>query len=363
MYIDLVAAFDRFGEAGTAALGALVIGAIFGYSAQRSRFCLRAAVIEFSRGDIGERVSVWLLAFGAAVAGTQLLIASGVIDLSNARQLSATGSLSGALIGGVLFGSGMILTRGCASRLLVLSANGNLRALLSGLVFAVVAQASMRGVLAPAREYLAQLWTVQGGPSRDVLQILGLAPEAGLIFSLLCLAAACYFALRNRLSWIFWLGSLGVGAMVAAGWWFTALLASQAFDPVTLTSLTFTGPSADTLMLFLSPIGSMLGFDVGLVPGVFLGSFLAALLARELKLEGFRDATSMRRYIIGAAMMGFGGMLAGGCAVGAGVTGGAIFALTAWMTLTAIWASAGITYYLVDHSADTPHNELAPVAP
>jgi len=41
----------------------------------------------------------------------------------------------------------------------------------------------------------------------------------------------------------------------------------------------------------------------------------------------------MLRYIAGAILMGFGSMLAGGCAVGAGITGGALFALTAWLAL------------------------------
>jgi len=41
-------------------------------------------------------------------------------------------------------------------------------------------------------------------------------------------------------------------------------------------------------------------FDIGLVPSVFLGSFLAALLFRALKLEGFPGGASMRRYIAGA---------------------------------------------------------------
>ena len=43
-----------------------------------------------------------------------------------------------------------------------------------------------------------------------------------------------------------------------------------------------------------------------------------------------------------------GGMLAGGCAVGAGVTGASVFAITAWVTLFAIWASAMATDWLVD---------------
>ena len=87
-----------------------------------------------------------------------------------------------------------------------------------------------------------------------------------------------------------------------------------------------------------------------MVPGVFLGSFIAAWFARELKLEGFQGGHAMRRYIIGAVLMGFGGMLAGGCAVGAGVSGAAVFAITAWVTLTAMWIGASLTDWLTDHA-------------
>ena len=55
-----------------------------------------------------------------------------------------------------MFGCGMVLSRGCASRMLVLSANGNLRALLSGLVFAVTAQAAYRAALQLAVEHNCQ---------------------------------------------------------------------------------------------------------------------------------------------------------------------------------------------------------------
>ena len=116
--------------------------------------------------------------------------------------------------------------------------------------------------------------------------------------------------------------------------------------------MTFSGPSADVLMFVLNPPGEALDFDIGLVPGVFAGSFLSAWLARELKLEGFQGGAAMRRYVIGAALMGMGGMLAGGCAVGAGITGGSVFAVTAWVTLAAMWAAAGVTDYLVDRGPE-----------
>ena len=165
---------DRYGEGSVLAMTGLVIGLLFGASAQHSRFCLRAASVELSEGTVGPRLSIWLIAFCSGVALVQGSIALGWLDVSESRQLASVGSLSGAIIGGLMFGSGMILARGCASRLLVLSATGNLRALVTGLVLTLVAQASLRGVLAPAREKISTLWLVSGGTSRDILGILEL---------------------------------------------------------------------------------------------------------------------------------------------------------------------------------------------
>jgi hypothetical protein len=53
--------------------------------------------------------------------------------------------------------------------MLVLAANGNLRALLTGLIFAVVAQASLSGVLSPLRTTISSWWTIDGGSGRDLL--------------------------------------------------------------------------------------------------------------------------------------------------------------------------------------------------
>ncbi len=347
----LTAAVDLLGEDLLSWLGGLVVGGLFGFFAQRSRFCLRAATIEFSRGEGGRRLAVWLLTFAAALVGTQGLVAIGLLDVSEARQLAQQGSISGALIGGVMFGCGMVLARGCASRLLVLSANGNLRALLSGLVFAVSAQASYRGLLSPARDWLTNLWLVDGGPSRDIMGLFGGGTPEKLGFGSIWLLAGLAFALRSQVARSVIVSAVATGAAVAAGWLFTYQLAQSSFAPVTLKSLTFSGPSAELLMVVLNNPVVRLDFDLGIVPGVFLGSFLAAARARELRLEGFSGGLGMRRYLIGAVLMGFGAMLAGGCAVGAGVTGASVFALTAWIVLGGMWLGAGLTDLLVDRPA------------
>ena len=112
-------------------------------------------------------------------------------------------------------------------------------------------------------------------------------------------------------------------------------------------------------MLVLNSPHVRLGFDLGIVPGVFLGSFVAAAAASELRLEGFSDGLGMRRYLIGAVLMGFGAMLAGGCAVGAGITGASVFALTAWIVLVGMWLGAGLTDLVVDRGLLQPASPAA----
>jgi uncharacterized membrane protein YedE/YeeE len=348
--MDLATILERYGDDVVLATGGLVIGALFGFFAQRSRFCLRAAVIEFWHRTFGEKLSVWLLAFATAVVVVQLLILTHALDVSTARQIATRGSLSGALVGGLIFGAGMIMTRGCASRLLVLSANGNLRALLSGLIFAVTAQASLSGALAPLRATISSWWTVEAGPARDLLAITGAGPWGGLVAGLVWMFAALYFSWRSpkRSVWV-WMGGIGTGLTVAAAWWFIYFVSTQSFQPIQVQGLTFSGPSAEWLMRVLASPAPGIGFDFGLLPGVFAGSFLGAWLGHDLKLEGFKDGYSMTRYIAGAILMGFGSMLAGGCAVGAGMTGGSIFAITAWVTLIGMWGGAGLMDRVLDN--------------
>jgi uncharacterized protein len=157
-----------------------------------------------------------------------------------------------------------------------------------------------------------------------------------------------FWARKQRVPVWGWTGATGVGLAVAGAWWLTFAISQVAFDPHPVQAISFTGPSADVLTRVLFTIDKPPSFDLGLIPGVFLGSFLAAWLFGELKLEGFEGGASMRRYLLGAVLMGFGGMLAGGCAVGAGLSGAAIFTITSWVTLCSMWAAAALTDRLVD---------------
>ncbi len=337
------ALIDTLGDGRVLMIAGLAVGMLFGAAAQHSRFCLRAATIEVTEGGFGPRLAGWLVAFFTALLAVQGAIAAGYLDVSQSRQLAATGSLSGAIIGGLMFGCGMILARGCASRLLVLSATGNMRALVSGLILTLVAQASLRGALVPAREALSELWLVEGGDARNLLARLGLESGHAALLAAGALVLSLGLAFRRRVPLTRTIAAALVGVAVALGWITTYLIAQSSFDIIPIASITFTGPSTDTLMGLINNPELPLGFGVGLVPGVFAGSALAAIATREFRIQRFGPDTPMERYIIGAALMGFGSMLAGGCAVGAGMSGGAVFALTAWVALLFMWIGAMAT--------------------
>ncbi|OYX43662.1 MAG: lipocalin [Rhodobacterales bacterium 32-67-9] len=349
--MDILALVERIGETPAAALFGLITGIVFGVAAQRSRFCLRAATVEFARGQLGPRVSVWLLCFSTAVVWVQGAELLGFMRVDEARMMAITGSWSGAIVGGIVFGIGMVLARGCPGRLLVLGSSGNLRSVVSGLIFAVVAQMSLKGILAPLRDRLASLWVTSGGRNLDLIDWSGLPRASGLVLGVLIALLALFLARRNRIGASTLVFASGVGFSVALGWISTYALAQVSFDPVTISSVTFSGPSATTLMFFLEPV-RVLEFDVGLVPGVVIGAGISALLAGQFRFEGFEGESTMRRSMFGAVLMGFGAMLAGGCSIGAGVSGGSIFAGTAWLALFAMWVGAMATDLILDQRGD-----------
>ncbi|WP_299079123.1 YeeE/YedE family protein [uncultured Ruegeria sp.] len=339
---------DQIGEPKLLMASGAGVGLVFGAAAYHSRFCLRAATVEVAQLSFGPKLAIWLVAFAAGLAMVQIAILSGHLDVSTARQLAGTGSLSGAVIGGLLFGIGMVLARGCASRLLVLSASGNLRTIVTGLVLTLTAQASYRGVLAPVREKLAGIWTVSGGSERLLLET---TPVVGIACGLALLGALA-FGMSQNLRKSELLSAALVGTAVFAGWFLTYRVAAVSFEVVPVQSITFTGPSADTLMALVNERVLPMSFGLGLVPGVFMGALSVALVTGEAKIQRFEADTPMESYLAGGVLMGFGSMLAGGCAVGAGMSGGASLALTAWVAIFCMWIGAIGTHVLMTSGRD-----------
>jgi uncharacterized membrane protein YedE/YeeE len=314
------------------ALFGLIAGVLFGALAQRTRFCLRRAVA----GAPEERRSaagVWLIALATAVIGTQAVVAAGLVDFSGHRFFVSELPILAIVTGGLLFGIGMVLTRGCVSRLTVLGGSGNLRALTVLLVFAVVAHATLKGVLAPLRTSLGAV-TVDLGSFTGFAALPGGAPVWGALIA----AGALLVALRsgNRPGTLAMAAALG--ALVPLAWAGTGYVLYDDFDPIALESLSFTAPAADSLFYVIASTSITAGFGVGLIGGTLVGALIAALISREFAFQSFESAQQTGRYMAGAALMGVGGVLAGGCTVGAGLAGIPTLSFAALLALLSIAA-------------------------
>lgn len=318
-----------------------VLGLVFGVAAQVSRFCLRRGVV--AGPDRRAALGTWLTALLVAVLGMQGLFALGLVDLSEHRLAAGDVPVLATALGGLLFGIGMVLTRGCVSRLTVLGASGNLRALLVLVLFAVVAHATLKGVLAPVRVAVGTVTL----PFGDAALASGWPGGGALWAGLLALGLASVVWRSDARPMHLALAAV-IGLTVPLGWFGTGVLLYDDFDPLPLQTMSFTAPWADTLFWTIASTSIPAGFGTGLVGGVLGGAFLSAVVRGEVELQSFATPAQTLRYALGAAFMGFGGVLAGGCTIGAGLTGVSALSVSAMIALVAMMAGGAAADRLWD---------------
>jgi uncharacterized protein len=334
--------------ANTVILAGLLIGLVYGSVGLLSGFCLMSSLRGWwAQGD-SRLVRTYALALGVAIAATQLLAARQVVDLGKSIYLQPTFSAPLMFFGGVLFGYGMVLSNGCGSRALVLLGRGNLRSLVVVIVLGVVAQMTLKGLIAPGRIFALQ-WTQVTSPVTSLPALLSKvgvseALARTLVVSVVS-AALIIFAFAHapfQRAWGQIAAGIIVGLLVAAGWFATGYLGADDFNPVPVTSLTFVAPIADTLQYAMLSTGLTLNFGIVTVTGVFVGSLATALATQRFHLEGYTSPSHMLRSITGAALMGAGGATALGCSVGQGLTGLSTLALASFVAVAGIFLGTAI---------------------
>lgn len=323
-------------------LAGLVIGLVYGVVGLLSGFCLMSSMRGFLAEGDGRLVRTYALAIAVAIAASQFLAGSGMVDLGKSIYLQPSFSPAVLFLGGLLFGYGMVLSNGCGSRALVLLGRGNLRSFVVVIVLAIAAQMTLKGLIAPARIALVQAsqTTVSANSLPSLLAALGStqalsrALAAAVIIIALVLFAFAHPAFRRSPGQI--IAGIIVGLLVAGGWLVTGYLGADDFNPVPVTSLTFVAPIADALQYAMLSTGLTPNFGIATVAGVFAGSLVTALATGRFKLEGYSSPRHMLRSGAGAALMGIGGVMAFGCSIGQGLTGVSTLALGSLIAVAGI---------------------------
>lgn len=360
---------------------ALILGAVV----KKTDFCTMGGVSDWvNMGDTG-RLRAWLFAIAIGVLGVMALEATGLVNVNSTfppyRQPSLVWLEN--IMGGVLFGIGMTLASGCTNKTLVRVGGGNLKSIVVILVVAVIAYFMINPFPDSDKTLYSMLFypwtspaTVALSTNQDLGAMLfkdnvatGRMVMGGVIGVLLLLWVFKSADFRSSFDNI--LGGLVVGLAVLAAWYVTSnvmvdaggeVMSLQAYAqnwdfyaPAGAIRPADAGPLAPQSFTFVNPLGQALGylsgglkntlitFGVVAVAGVILGSLLWALISRSFRIEWFASGRDFVNHLVGAILMGFGGVLAMGCTIGQGVTGFSTLALGSILTFVAIVIGSAAT--------------------
>ncbi|MCP3867862.1 MAG: YeeE/YedE family protein [Gammaproteobacteria bacterium] len=348
-------------------LMAVVLGAVVA----KTSFCTMGAVSDWVNMSDTGRIRSWFLAIAVAIIGVSLFEIFSIMDAGESRVPYRRSLFFWPryVFGGLMFGVGMTLASGCGNKNLVSVGGGNLKSVLVVLVtgamaylmtwtdlYAVVFHSWME----PLSPDLARL----GVEDQSLGTLLGavtgtagpgvLTPYLGILLALgIVIAVSRSPTFRTNTDLL--LGGVVVGLVVTGGWYLTGGPLGQEWmeavdfmdEPIPgagTQSYTFINPMNEALIYLASPLNTrLITFGVAGLFGVIAGSLLYALFSRQFKFEWFVGFRDFLNHLVGAVLMGTGGVLAMGCTIGQGVTGVSTLALGSFVALGSIIVGSALT--------------------
>lgn len=353
---------DAMVKTRTVALLGFILAFIFGYVGNKTHFCTMGAVSDIVNMNHWDRMRAWMLAIAVAIIGTSLLVYGGQIDVSKTIYTGSNFYWLAALVGGLTFGVGMTLAGGCGQRTLVRLGGGNLKSIVVFIFMGYAALVTLSGIFGAFRVSVLQApsATVFLDDMQTLPSLLGMPTQTGtLMVGLIVGIALLLFVFLNkefRQNHDNVLAGIVIGLIVVAGWYVTGRFGFGE-DPDTLEmvylgtnshlaeSMTFVAPLGYTMNLFAywTDTATIVTFGVASVFGVIVGSFVYGVTHQTFRWESFNSPQDMFRHIVGAILMGFGGVTAVGCTIGQGITGISTLAISSFVVLASIIAGAAIT--------------------
>ncbi len=363
----------------------LILSIILGAIANKTNFCTMGAVSDMVNMQDYSRLRAWLLAIAVAILGVSLLEYMDIVNVNGTFPPYRANELIIAenILGGFLFGIGMTLASGCGNKTLVRIGGGNLKSIMVFAVISVIAYYMVNPFPDSDKTLFSTLFydwirplSVSLESSQDIGAVVSTANQsaarliAGLIIGLILL----YFIFKSkefRSSRDNILGGSIIGIIILCGWVVSSNVAINTDD--TLYSMSDYYQEWDMLadsdkgkpaqgsplnpqsFTFINPIGqsygyvasgldkSLLTFGLVSVFGVVLGSLLWSLVSRSFRIEWFLNVKDFFTHLIGAVLMGFGGVLALGCTIGQGITGVSTLAIGSVAALLAIIFGSALT--------------------
>jgi uncharacterized membrane protein YedE/YeeE len=337
-------------------ISALVCGGLMGWALQRGRFCMNTAFRDtiFIKEFVTFRA--FLLALLVSMVGANLLADGGVISLK-AQPFWPVAHI----LGGLLFGMGMVLAGGCGSGIWYRVGEGQIASFVAvGGFFGGIA-IMQDGLLKPFYDWSKKLIVVGAEGPYKLSQIFGGSTGGKWAFIALVAVAVFVavrpekpFAIKKGKGYYWSVTGVMIGLISVLALW-----ASAKFGDLhdSARGLSFTTPTRELFFTLFtgesrSPffqnyaLGNLkLTWGVIFIIAVPLGAYLSARGLKEFAWKTPRDPKELLTVMLGSLMMGFGSSLALGCNVGQAITGLSTLSVGSLFATLAIIAGNWIMVY------------------
>ena len=356
-----------------------ILGFILGFVVSKTNFCTMGAVSDWVNiGDLS-RFKSWMLASAIAIVGVTVFEFMSYIDLNDSRipYRNSIFLWPRYILGGVMFGVGMTYASGCGNKVLIRVGGGNLKSivvlLVAGLMAYIMTRTDFYGIIFhswmnPISPDLAILGIDDQSLPTIISFIISSSNTAyyKLIIGLLTGLTILYYIFRSgtfvkNMDNV--IGGFIVGSVVVLAWYLTGSSLGEEWietnnfldsplPGVGVQSFTFINPMGESI-IYLSQSANMyyLTFGVTALLSVILGSFVYSIMSKNFRIEWFQSKEDLKRHIIGAVLIGIGGVLSLGCTIGQGVSGVSTLALGSFITLISIVIGASIAMKIEYYNA------------
>ncbi|MBN2045961.1 MAG: YeeE/YedE family protein [Anaerolineales bacterium] len=304
-----------------AVISGLFIGILFGFALQRGRFCMNSAIRDLALLQDNTLMKAVGIAVLVQMFGFPLLSWAGLITPSPKPLFWGAN-----LVGGIVFGIGMVLAGGCASGVTYRVGEGVVAALSAVIGLAAAGTITAMGFLKPVMSYLQTNTKIMVGEASPTLaNIFGLPYEiTALVLSLVLGAIWLFVAMKNKeeveasegsltqrifvKGWTWLPTGIVIGIIGILAYWSSASAGRNYSLAITSGWITF------VKKYIVGVPDTKIGWDAWLIVGIILGALVASLIAGEFKIR-WPGWKTILQTLGGGLLMGFGAVTSAGCNV------------------------------------------------
>lgn len=328
-----------------------ILGTLFGIVAQKNQFCFSGSIKDYILTKSTKRASSVVMAMLVAVVATYFVSSIYELDLTSTNYHKQNANYFTIILGGLLFGAGMMLADGCSNRHLIKFGQGDSKSLITLIFIAIFAYGTTKGLL---YGYLSPIIN-----SETLIKASSLLGNFEMnIFVVVAVLVIILFTLTRSIKRIFTISDgFFIGLIIAAAWYVTGVIGSESMERmINLSGVTFVYPTAQSLEMFMFYEVNELTFPICVVCGVIFGTFIMSKINKKYSFgcTSNNQVSRVKYNMIGGAMMGTGGILSIGCTVGQGLTGLSTLAFATFIAISSIFISALITAIILNKYGKLP---------